>query len=361
MKILALGATGAIGREVVSLLAPGQHEIHVTSRRGNALAGNVRYVQGDAQDQAFLRTLLSEHWDVIIDFMVYDTPSFRRRVDALLGATGQYIFISTARVFAQSDAPLVEDSPRLLDTTRDADFLASDEYAVTKARQENLLRDSGLRNWTIARPYISFGEGRLQLGPLEKEAWLYRAVQGRSILFCEPMLGKWTTMTDGADVARMLAALVGNPGALGQAYNLVGAHAVTWQQVLSLYLEMLEAHLGRRPRVSLLDVEDFCLITRSTPQVRYDRMYDRRFDTTKMSALLDPISLADPLAALRQRLATQLAQGGFLPVDWQMEGIKDRLTGERTGLQEMPTFRMRRTYLSRRFPPKAALSFLRSR
>ncbi len=361
MKILALGASGAIGREVVSLLGSGQHEIHVTSRRANAPAGTVRYVQGDAQDQSFLRTLLSEHWDVIIDFMVYDTSSFRNRIDALLGATGQYIFISTARVFAQSDGLLVENSPRLLDTTRDANFLASDEYAVTKARQEDLLRDSGLRNWTIARPYISFGEGRLQLGPLEKEAWLYRAVHKRSILFCEPMLGKWTTMTDGGDVARMLTVLVGNSAALGQTYNLVGKQAVTWQQVLSLYLEILEAHLGQRPKVRLLNVEDFCRTTRSTPQVRYDRMYDRRFDTAKMSAMLDNISLTDPLAALRQRLAAQLVQGSFLPIDWQIEGVRDRATGERAGLQEMPTFQMRRSYYSRRFFPNAALSFLRSR
>lgn len=159
--------------------------------------------------------------------MVYDTEGFRRRVAPLLGACGQYIFTSSARVFADAAIPLVETSPRLLDVSKDAAFVASDEYAITKARQEDMLRASGQSGWTIVRPYITFGEGRLQLGTLEKESWLYRALQGRSIVFCDEMMGKWTTLTEGADVARMIAALTGNPRAYGEDFNLTGGQAVT--------------------------------------------------------------------------------------------------------------------------------------
>lgn len=54
-------------------------------------------------------------------------------------------------------------------------ILSIDEYAITKAHQENLLINSKNKNWTIIRPYITYSEQRLQLGTFEKEDWLYRA------------------------------------------------------------------------------------------------------------------------------------------------------------------------------------------
>ena len=79
MKILALGATGAIGREMVAPLAVGMHDIHVTTRSARTATGTIRYRQGDAKNESFLRALLDEGWDTIVDFMVYDTPGFRLR------------------------------------------------------------------------------------------------------------------------------------------------------------------------------------------------------------------------------------------------------------------------------------------
>jgi nucleoside-diphosphate-sugar epimerase len=356
MKILALGATGAIGSHLIEHLAPLGHEIHVTSRRARTPSGPVRYVQGNAQDDDFLRRLLLQDWDVIVDFMVYGTEGFRRRINALLCASGQYVFISSARVFADSSSPLVERSPRLLDAPPpDPAFIASDEYALAKARQEDMLRASGKPGWTIVRPYITFSEGRLQLGTLEKESWLYRALKGRSIVFCGPMTGKLTTMTEGADVARMIAALMGNPAAQGEDYNLIGGKAVAWGEVLDLYLDELEAHLGSRPKVVMQDVPEFCRAAASTPQVVYDRMYDRRFDPAKIGGLFDMGSLTDPMPALRDRLRAQLAGGGFLPLQGRGKALRDRAAGERTSPRELVGLRSKLSYILYRYIPSGVL------
>ena len=72
---------------------------------------------------------------------------------------------------------------RLLDVSHDSIYLKTDEYALAKARQEDILRKSGKNNWTIIRPYITYSESRLQLGVLEKEAWLYRALKGFQEMF----------------------------------------------------------------------------------------------------------------------------------------------------------------------------------
>ena len=361
MKILALGATGAIGSQLIAALAPQEHEIHVTTRRSRASGGPVRYIEGNAQDRAFLRGLLRQDWDVIVDFMVYDTPTFRDRVEALLGATGQYVFTSTARVFADSVTPLTERSPRLLDVSQDAAFLATDEYALTKARQEDMLRASGRSNWTITRPYITFGEGRLQLGTLEKEAWLHRALNGRSIVFCDALIDRWTTMTEGSDVARMIAALLGTPAALGEDFNLAGDQAITWREVLELYLEELEAHLGIRPKVVLQTPDDFCRWAGSVPQVRYDRMYDRRFDPAKIGGLVNLAQLTACRTALRERLQEQLVGGSFLLPDWRSEALCDRMLGEHVALGRIPGGKQKLKYLLHRHVPQGAIRMMRAR
>ena len=361
MKILALGATGVIGSQLLVCHGMREHEIHVTTRRDRAQTDRIRYIRGDAHDPAFLQGLLRQDWDVIVDFMLYDTAGFRSRIDSLLGATGQYILTSSARVFADSPSPITEGSPRLLDVLQDAVFLATDEYALTKARQEDFLRASGRRNWTIIRPYITFGEGRLQLGPLEKESWLYRALRGRSIVFCKPLLNKQTTMTDAADVAAMLAALIGSPDANGEDFNLAGGPTVTWGEVLSAYLDVLDEHLGKRPAVILQDLESFCQAAGSVPQIIYDRMYHRRFDSTKIGQFFDTSGLSGCLPTLQRRLHAQISGGGLPQPDWWAEVLRDRVAGEHAALSEIAGVKSRLRYLLYRHFSPAMISKMRSR
>lgn len=77
--------------------------------------------------------------------------------------------MSSARVYARSaDRQITESSSRLLDICDDEEYLRTDDYALTKARQENMLFCAKTQNWTIIRPYITFSEIRLQLGVFEK-------------------------------------------------------------------------------------------------------------------------------------------------------------------------------------------------
>lgn len=277
MKILILGGTGAMGVHLVEILSGRGDEVFVTSRRARPSHDNITYIQGDAHDDGFLESLLSgRRWDAIIDFMVYATGEFRRRAPLLLDATAQYVFLSSARVYADSDAPITEESPRLLDVSQDREYLATDEYALAKARQEDILRaECGKGNWTIVRPYITYSEIRLQLGVLEKEAWLARALHGQTVVFSKDIADKMTTLTYGYDVARGIAALIGREKALGEAFHITCDRPIRWREVLNLYIEVLERKTRQRPKVLLTDTAPHI-----TPQVKYDRYYNREFDNT---------------------------------------------------------------------------------
>ena len=53
------------------------------------------------------------------------------------------MFLSSSRVYASQESPIREDSMRLLDVSHDSIYLKTDEYALAKARQEDILRKSG--------------------------------------------------------------------------------------------------------------------------------------------------------------------------------------------------------------------------
>lgn len=312
----------------MDLLADDVVEVAVTSRNRSGISGSVHYRQGDAQDMNFLSDILREPWDAIVDFMVYDVPTFDARLKMLLEATKQYVFISSARVYADSGSPIIEDSPRLLDVSTDKAFLATNEYALTKARQENLLRQSGGSNWTIVRPYITYGEARFQLGVLEKEAWLYRALKGRAIVFCSDIAKRQTTLTYGRDVSRGIKALIGQSGALGEVFHITANNPVTWEKVMSVYLNVLERHLGYRPKIILQDLPRFQQVHSAEYQIRYDRLFHRVFDNAKICQYLDTSTFVAPEAGLERCLEAFLAAPMFNAIHWRSEAAKDRQTGE---------------------------------
>lgn len=142
--------------------------------------GSIQYIQGNAMDNSFLLDVLRmQEWDCILDFMSYKTEQFVQRVEPFLNSTKQYIFLSSARVY-DFDKVIDEESDRIIDTSHDTRFLCTKDYALEKARQEDVLRKQGKNNWTIVRPYKTYSCKRLQLGFLEKENWLYRCLQGRT-------------------------------------------------------------------------------------------------------------------------------------------------------------------------------------
>ncbi len=97
MRVLLLGGTGPMGLHLSKLLFDDGVDTFVTSRRERPAQGRVRYLKGNARELPFLNSLLEKHWDAIIDFMVYCTSEMGDRVHALLSATDQYVYISSAR------------------------------------------------------------------------------------------------------------------------------------------------------------------------------------------------------------------------------------------------------------------------
>lgn len=338
-----------MGAHLSKLAAQGGAEVTITTRQSKDSGPRIEYLRGDAHDNGFLGRVLGKEWDCIVDFMVYSTEAFRERMPLLLGGTGHYLFLSSCRVFGNSDGPITECSPRLLEVCRDAEYLQTDEYALAKARQENLLIESGQANWTIVRPYITYAEQRLQLGVLEKEGWLYRFLNGRTVVFDREMYKKRTTMTYGPDVARALWRLVGNNAAFGECFNLTCGEARSWDDIWAIYREALLNEAGIDGRIQFVDRQVFEHIHGSRYQIVYDRLLDRVFDSRKIDTIVGESSYTRLEEGLRECIRDFLAKRNFGAIDPRAEALKDRATGEFAKPGEFSTYRSKLKYLAYRF------------
>ncbi|MEI8611101.1 NAD-dependent epimerase/dehydratase family protein [Enterovibrio sp. Hal110] len=349
MNILVLGGTGAMGVHLVKVLSDLGHDITITTRSDRKSCGNVKYIKGNAKDDSFLDKVLSSNWHAIIDFMVYTTNDFSYRVEKLLVSTNHYIFISSGRVYSGSDQPITEESTRLIDASEDMDFLKTDEYSLAKARQENLLSETEYKNWTVVRPYITYSEQRLQLGVLEKEEWLYRALNGRTIVFSKEILSKFTTMTYAYDVSEALANLVGREFAFGNFYNISNEKSISWEDVKNIYMNTLHNYIGVRPNIVLLGVNEFSKCKNAEYQIKYDRLFDRKFDSSKIKNEIKLNEFMDVEYGLSKCLQKFLSDPKFNAIDWRSEAVKDRYTGELTSFNEIDGIKNKIKYIIFRY------------
>lgn len=303
-KALVLGGTGAMGVYLVPELASMGYEIRVVSLDDVASDHpRVSYVNANAKDDGVLKEILKEKFDVIVDFMLYGTTQFKERHELLLQNTEHYIFLSTYRVYDGGDIPITEKTPRLLDASADRDFLATEDYSLYKARQEDILRSSKYRNWTIVRPAITYSKRRFQLVTMEAPVVVARAMRGLPVVVPKEALPVQATMSWAGDVARLFSRLILNPSAYGEDFTLATAEHHTWGEIAEYYREIIGLNYVAA------DTEDYVNIMGGNPGARYQLAYDRLFPR-----------VIDNSKVLR---VTGLKQQDFMPL---RKGLEKELT-----------------------------------
>ena len=333
-NILVMGGTGAMGIHLVKILENLQDNVYVTSRSKRASTKNIHYIQGNAHNINFIQEILNQrHYDAIIDFMTYSTLEFNKRYTEYLNGTDQYFLLSTARVYAQSDI-IKEDSPRLLDIIKDSEYLKTDEYALCKARQEDILKNSGRKNWTIIRPYMTYSENRLQLGIFDKDTFVYRALHGRPIVVSNDIMSHTTTLTYGYDVSACIAKLIGNPKAYGEVFHITTDKTIPWMDVLNIYVKAIEEKTGKEQKVVITERSNQLDYPIQCYQVLYDRVYDRRFDNTKILKAIGNYTFTDPYIGLRKCIDSFLNNPYFSILSGKLEGTNDYYSHTHTPLSE---------------------------
>ena len=118
MEVLILGRAGAMGAPVVQILADRNNHFVVTTRQNKKSQNKyIQFVRGDAHDLNFVKGLLVKTYDAVIDFTIYTPDEFRTFSKLYMEKSRQYVFLSSARVYADSpEARITEETSRLLES-----------------------------------------------------------------------------------------------------------------------------------------------------------------------------------------------------------------------------------------------------
>lgn len=330
MRILLLGGTGAMGTPLARQLIEKGYDVYITSRKQYQDSPHLKYIVGNAMDDLFVKSLLQQKYDVIVDFMIYTEAQLEFRIGPFLNACSQYIFLSSCRVYAPSDSLLTEQSPRLLDVCQDEDFFKTNEYALAKAREENIILSQKLKNWTIIRPSLTYNVGRLQLGCYELKNWFSRIQNKKSIVFQHDLENVQVSMTHGDDVARVMSLVVGNDNALGEFVQIASPETKSWKDILSIYLKVLqEANLCFDVFWQNDSLTVSQLLGREWRR-KYATMINRRFDSSKVERICGKKIEYIPMdVGLRDCLNKTILDNKTYDVDYKLEAYLDRVSKEK--------------------------------
>jgi 2'-hydroxyisoflavone reductase len=156
MRILVIGGTRLVGRQIASAAIERGHDVTLFNR-GKAdpdgLPG-ASLLKGDRDSD--LSALGSGEWDATIDVCAYHPGQVRRLLDALGGRGGRYAFISTVSVYVQ-DLPdgFTEDAPLL--PAEWSDDAGMEKYGESKVACEQVAAELAGDDLLIIRPGYVIG------------------------------------------------------------------------------------------------------------------------------------------------------------------------------------------------------------
>lgn len=232
MKILIIGGTGTISSAITRQLAASGHDLWLLNRgtRKNEVPANVRQVITDIDDEAeVLRQIGNEQFDAVCEFIGFVTAQVERDIRLFKGRTRQYVYISSASAY---------NKPAASHVITEGTSLANPywEYSRNKIACEELLmheyRETGFPV-TIIRPSHTYCERAVPLsvhGP--KGSWpvLKRMLEGKKVLVHGDGSSLWT-LTWNEDFARGFIGLLGNPKAIGEAFQIMSDESLSWTQI----------------------------------------------------------------------------------------------------------------------------------
>ena len=334
-KVLLLGGTGAIGSYLAQELITLGFDVFVTSRSERTSDnGKLTFIRGNAHDNKFIKKILArDKYDAIVDFMIYETEEFNHRYELFLANCKHYIFLSSTRVFKRTNQPVTEKSIRVLDVTNECEHQDPDDYNLSKARQEDILKNSNYNNWTIVRPGLVYSKNRFPLGTLESSTILFRAYCNCPVILPQEMLEKHTSMIWGGDAGKMIARIVLNPKAFGDDFNIVSHKRNTWVEVAQYYQKIIGL------TVLPTSIDTYIRATACDPKILDSRLNDRVLDNSKILKIAEMdeesvISIFNGLALELQGLPEKLKK---LQINYALNARMDKILDSHILLEQAST------------------------
>ena len=277
LTVLFIGGTGNISTECAALLYQRGHRIQVLSRGRLGVPTEYRPIVADRKRAEAMRTALKgARPDVVINFLGYELPEMQIDFDLFNGRIRQYIFISSATVYAKP--------PRSIPVTEEAPLgNAFWDYAQKKLVCEQYLLDRAAADKfpvTIVRPSHTYSKLWIP-NPVSSAGYSFaaRMEQGKPVFVPDNGENPWT-LTASSDFAIGLAGLVGKTEAIGQAFHITSDEVLTWNQI---YAGIADALGVKAPPILQIPTDFICdVVPQLLGNLKGDKSHPGIFDNSRV-------------------------------------------------------------------------------
>lgn len=245
MKALFIGGTGTISTAIVKRLATELGwEVWLINRgnRSDVVPEGVHQIIADVNDEAGLaEKLKGMEFDVVSDFIAFTKDAVERDYRLFGGKTRQYMFISSASAYHKPAASYIITEGTTLANPHweySRNKIACEEFLMEKYRKEGF-------PVTIIRPSHTYDERSVPLGVHGKKGFyqvIKRMQEGKPVIIQGDGTSLWT-LTFNKDFAIGYTGLMGNPHAIGEAFQITGDETLTWNQIYQTIADALGVEL----------------------------------------------------------------------------------------------------------------------
>ena len=244
MKILFIGGTGTISMAITRLLAKQGHDLYLLNRgtRNDEIPSGVKSIIADiSNEEETAKKLEGMTFDCVGEFIGFVPEQLQRDFRLFKDKTRQFIYISSASAYQKPPKGYVITEETPLENPYW-------EYSRNKIACEKLLMDL-YRNEgfpvTIVRPSHTYDERSVPLGVHGNGgSWqvVKRIKEGKQVIIHGDGTSLWT-ITHNSDFAKAYVGLIGNPKAIGEAFQITTDESVSWNEIYGAIAEALGVEL----------------------------------------------------------------------------------------------------------------------
>lgn len=229
---------------ITRLLAQRGVELYLLNRgtRTVELPEKVKVINADVSNEEDVKAKLDGmKFDSVCDFIGFVPEQVERDYRIFKDKTDQYMYISSASAY---------NKPARSYIITEGTALANPywEYSRNKIACEEVLmkhyREDGFPV-TIIRPSHTYDERSIPMGVHgNKGSWqvIKRMLEGKPVIIHGDGTSLWT-MTFNEDFAVGFAGLIGNPHAIGEAFQITNDETLTWNQIYETIAKVLGVEL----------------------------------------------------------------------------------------------------------------------
>ena len=245
MKALFIGGTGTISTAIVKKLAEDPNwEVWLLNRgnRSDVVPEGVHQIVADIYDEADVEEKLGDlKFDVVSEFIGFTVDRVEGDYRLFKDRTRQYMYISSASAYNKPARSYVITEGTTLANPHweySRNKIACEEFLMKKYREEGF-------PVTIIRPSHTYDERNVPLGVHGKKGFyqvIKRMQEGKPVIIQGDGTSLWT-VTFNKDFATGYIGLMGNPHAIGEAFQITGDETLTWNQIYETIAEALGVEL----------------------------------------------------------------------------------------------------------------------